>query len=203
MTIYFYVAEHKVTGLKYFGKTINANPSYKGSGTRWLRHMKKHGRCHVSLDYIASFENVDEAKLFANDFSIKNDIVSSKLWANSIPETGTDGGVIGLLHSEERKAKISNSMKASWTEERRKLQSTKTKGLKRSAETKRKMKDAVTTQTRKATSERMKNRVITEDERKRISKALRNQTPEQLAKRSEGAKLMWAKRREAQNNLLQ
>ena len=43
MTIYLYVKQHSVTGLKYFGRTECKNPfRYKGSGSYWKKHLKKH-----------------------------------------------------------------------------------------------------------------------------------------------------------------
>lgn len=138
MTIYLYVAEHNLTGLKYFGKTINPKKSYKGSGSRWIRHLKKHG-WDVTMNYIAKFDNVNEASFFALKFSEEHDIVGSNSWANCRPETGLDGGVIGFPHSEERKKRISEGGKLSWTEERRTNQSKKLKGLKRSQEIRDKM----------------------------------------------------------------
>jgi tRNA-dihydrouridine synthase len=142
MTIYFYVAEHATTGMKYFGKTIKPRKCYKGSGTYWVRHLKKYGRKPVTMKYIASFEDTNEANVFALSFSFNNDIVKSSDWANLVEETGLDGGVIGTPHSEERKKRISESRKKSWTDERRTIQSAKLKGLKRSEETKKRIREA-------------------------------------------------------------
>ena len=45
MTIYLYVKQHSITGLKYFGKTTKIDPFlYKGSGKYWQRHIKKYGK---------------------------------------------------------------------------------------------------------------------------------------------------------------
>ena len=38
-----YVKTHNVTGLKYLGKTVQNPYEYTGSGTHWLRHLKKYG----------------------------------------------------------------------------------------------------------------------------------------------------------------
>lgn len=82
MKIYLYIKTHNSTGLKYFGKTIQLNvEKYKGSGTVWLNHIKKHGY-NVSTEIIACFEDIEKCKEFAYDFSIKNDIVNSSEWAN-------------------------------------------------------------------------------------------------------------------------
>ena len=82
MKIYLYIKTHNSTGLKYFGKTIQLNvEKYRGSGTVWLNHIKKHGY-NVSTEIIACFEDIEKCKEFAYDFSIKNDIVNSSEWAN-------------------------------------------------------------------------------------------------------------------------
>ena len=145
MTIYLYVAEHNSTGLKYFGKTINPKKSYKGSGSRWFRHLKKHG-WDVTMNYIAEFDDIGEASSFALKFSEEHNIVNSCAWANCRPENCFDGGVIGVSHSEERKRRISEGCKKSWNEERRINQSLKLKGLKRTEETKDKMKGPLSDQ---------------------------------------------------------
>ena len=62
MSIYLYVKTHNITGLKYLGKTINPDPhSYKGSGTIWLRHIKKHGY-DVTTEILKECSNNEEIK---------------------------------------------------------------------------------------------------------------------------------------------
>ena len=44
MTIYYlYVKTHRITGLKYLGKTKQDPYKYRGSGVYWTSHIKKHG----------------------------------------------------------------------------------------------------------------------------------------------------------------
>jgi hypothetical protein len=103
--IYLYIKTHQITGLKYFGKTIQSDPhKYKGSGTRWMRHLKKHGN-HVDTE-ILGFYNSDKVAAVALKFSTDNNIVESKDWANLAPENGLDGSYM----TEEIKAKISATM---------------------------------------------------------------------------------------------
>ena len=45
---HLYIKTHNITGLKYFGKTIGNPYSYKGSGTYWNNHLKKHGNNIIS-----------------------------------------------------------------------------------------------------------------------------------------------------------
>ena len=88
---YLYVKTHNITGLKYFGKTILDDVSkYKGSGTYWLRHIKKHGY-DVTTEIFGYFEDEIICKIAAIQFSIDNDIVKSKKWAN-LKEERLDGG---------------------------------------------------------------------------------------------------------------
>jgi hypothetical protein len=137
--------------LKYFGKTTKNNPQkYMGSGKYWKRHIHKHGN-DVSTEIIGTFNDILECKQFALDFSIKNNIVDSELWANLQEENGTDGapsGHIGHKFTNEQKEKISKmttqmwenesfreemciKQKQSWTEERRLEQSIRLTGKKR------------------------------------------------------------------------
>jgi hypothetical protein len=103
--IYLYIKTHNVTGLKYFGKTTNADyEAYKGSGTRWQNHIKKHGY-DVTTELYRAFEDDDKEACLeaALAFSIENNIVESDNWANLKLET-LDGGWdhINSLPPEER-----------------------------------------------------------------------------------------------------
>jgi hypothetical protein len=86
-----YIKTHNKTKLKYFGKTVQDPYSYKGSGTFWLRHLNKHGN-DVSTEILGHYVDETECKKVALEFSLKNNIVESKEWANLKPEFGTDGG---------------------------------------------------------------------------------------------------------------
>lgn len=119
--IYLYVKTHKKTGLKYFGYTKSANPyRYKGSGLYWRNHCKRHGTS-FKTKIIAKFndDQKEEARLFAQSFSYKNDIVQSNDWANLKIEQ-LDGGWDHInnknkhLFTEKAKTTIAN-----WSEEER------------------------------------------------------------------------------------
>lgn len=95
MSIYLYIKRHKVTGLKYFGKTTKSNPhSYPGSGKYWNRHCNEHGKgdAFIETTHVWEFTNQDECTEFALNFSRDNNIVESKEWANLVEENGLDGG---------------------------------------------------------------------------------------------------------------
>src|SRR5574337_1375908 len=96
MLIYLYIKQHRTTKLLYFGKTRRKNPEkYIGSGRHWNYHIKKHGN-HIDTLCIFEFDDQEECTKFALQFSQENDIVQSKLWANSIPENGLDGRPFGV-----------------------------------------------------------------------------------------------------------
>ena len=112
---FLYIKQHNITGLKYFGKTVESDPvKYKGSGKHWERHLKKYGK-DVSTIWYQLFTNKEELKIFALNFSQQNNIVESKDWANLKPEVGLwGGGVKGIKlgpMSEEHKEKIRASVK--------------------------------------------------------------------------------------------
>lgn len=95
MTIYLYVKQHKVTGMKYFGKTSTKDPHvYLGSGKHWRRHLKIHGK-DIETIQVWEFTDETECEKFALEFSEKNKIVESADWANLRPENGKDGKPVG------------------------------------------------------------------------------------------------------------
>lgn len=88
---YLYIKTHNITGLKYFGKTTAKDPfKYRGSGTVWLRHLKKHGR-DISTEILGHYTNKEECLNAALEFSKENNIVESAEWAN-LKEESLDGG---------------------------------------------------------------------------------------------------------------
>jgi hypothetical protein len=115
MTIYLYAKRHNVTGLRYFGKTVNDPYSYKGSGTYWKRHLKQHGN-DVETTWVQAYEDEDLLKEEALFFSKVYNIAESTDWANLTPETGLDGRysvagelnpMYGKTHSEQSRMKMS------------------------------------------------------------------------------------------------
>lgn len=87
---YLYIKTHNKTGLKYFGKTTRDPMIYKGSGSIWTRHIKKYGY-DVTTEVLGYYIDKQECLNAAIAFSIKNNIVESKEWANLKPEE-LDGG---------------------------------------------------------------------------------------------------------------
>lgn len=109
---YLYVKTHNMTGLKYFGKTTTTRTRYRGSGSYWVRHIKKHGY-DVTTEIIGYFIDQNECMNFAINFSIENDIVNSRLWANERIENGLDGGDTRSQKDETAKKEIIEKTKQS------------------------------------------------------------------------------------------
>jgi hypothetical protein len=105
MTIYhLYIKTHNVTKLKYLGFTSNPNVfKYKGSGKRWLNHIKVHGY-DVTTEILFSTEIKEEITTQGMYYSNLYNIVESVDWANLKPESGDSG--LGHRHSNETKEKI-------------------------------------------------------------------------------------------------
>jgi uncharacterized protein YdbL (DUF1318 family) len=109
---WLYIKQHRITGLKYFGKTTQDPYRYKGSGIYWKRHLEKFGN-DVSTTWVKLFETQEELTKYALSFSNDKDIVNSKEWANLKPEDGLDGGNMkgvnaGITRSAETKKLLSD-----------------------------------------------------------------------------------------------
>lgn len=124
-TIYLYLKTHNDTGLKYLGKTVQDPYKYKGSGTRWLNHIKKHGR-NITTEILFETTDKEEFSDAAKVYSTVLDIVNSSLFANIMEETGAGGktsgsfkkghipankGLTGLVYTEQRRKNMSISRK--------------------------------------------------------------------------------------------
>jgi hypothetical protein len=110
MIIYLYVKTHKITGLKYLGKTTSQNPAkYKGSGKYWTNHLRVHGN-HTTTEIIKECQTNDEIRIWGEYYSVLWDVVTSTAWANLKPESGDGGGVSGIPRSAETKRKIRDKL---------------------------------------------------------------------------------------------
>lgn len=130
MNIYLYHKRHRKTGLNYFGKTTVDPYNYTGSGKYWRRHLTKHG-LDIETVFVWAFENQEECTKFALQFSIENNIVESKEWANLKLEDGKDGGDPGPVGRRKiAEAHTGRKHSAEENENKRKRQA----GIKRSPE---------------------------------------------------------------------
>lgn len=108
-----YIKRHRKTGMLYFGKTTRTDVhKYLGSGKYWIRHISMYGKDDVETIWISEpFTDKEELQEFALAFSELFNIVESDEWANLQEENGLDGGLPGHAISEEKKQRISQSMK--------------------------------------------------------------------------------------------
>jgi len=197
---YLYIKTHNKTGLKYFGKTTNDPHRYYGSGKYWLSHLRKHGY-DISTEIIGYYTSKEECQNAAENFSIINNIVESKEWANLILENGLNGGntnrTVYLPHTDESKRKMSNTLKGRipWnkgvpgsTPGNRQPRSEKTKellskanlGKKQSQETIEKRRSkmfgrAVTAETREKISNAQKGKIISEETLEKMRAVVRTE----------------------------
>lgn len=87
------IKTHNKTGLKYLCYTRSSGDryeNYKGSGTRWREHLKKHGD---DISTVLIFESEDKAAFIAEAIKCSHEfnVVESSEWANLKLEEG-DGG---------------------------------------------------------------------------------------------------------------
>lgn len=135
-----YIKRHSVTGLKYLGKTISEDVSkYKGSGTRWSHHVKKHGKQFIVDDWVSDwFTDPYDLQEFALLLSETLDIVHSDDWANIKPEYGVEGnrpiGKLNGMYGTSRKGAENPFFGRTHTAETKKLLSDKNTGAKMSDE---------------------------------------------------------------------
>lgn len=189
---YLYIKTHNTTGLKYFGKTSNDPYSYYGSGKYWLAHLKKHGY-DISTEIYGYYEDREECRVAAEQFSIKNNIVESFEWANLINENGIDGGNTSKYRkysplSERQKLSLSksNTGRKPWnrgiigsskgnttvrSEETKKKLSNANKGKKLSADTKKKMSDSRKGKPRPEAATWLTGRPVSSETREKISRS--------------------------------
>lgn len=106
MPIYLYKKTHSITGLHYLGKTTQDPLKYKGSGTYWLRHLKKYGNL-VTTEILRECLTTSELTDWGIYYSNLWNVVASNEWANLKPESGDGGSGIRKL---ETKRKISKTM---------------------------------------------------------------------------------------------
>lgn len=110
MITYLYHKRHKLTGLNYFGKTTRDPYLYNGSGKYWNAHLKKHG-LNIETVQVWEFSSSNNCSEFAVSFSIRNNIVESKEWANLIVENGITGGYNSAAYTDAAKIKKGKKLK--------------------------------------------------------------------------------------------
>ena len=112
-TYYLYKKIHKTTNIKYLGFTRKNPYKYKGSGIRWIAHLKKHGN-DVNTEILFETSDRNEIQIQGEYYSKLWNVVDSSEWANLKPETGEGGGVPGMHKGKARPVEHINAMKAGW-----------------------------------------------------------------------------------------
>jgi hypothetical protein len=112
-TYYLYKKTHKTTNLKYLGFTRKDPHKYKGSGIRWLSHLKKHGH-DVETEILHETVDRDNIQQLGEYYSKLWNVVQSPEWANLKPESGEGGGVPGMHKGRPRPQEHRDAMKAGW-----------------------------------------------------------------------------------------
>jgi hypothetical protein len=107
MIYYLYVKTHNPTGLKYLGRTKRNPFKYKGSGTYWKNHIKKHGG-NISTTVVGEFETLEDLKTAGISWSKRCNVVESMEWANLTEETG-EGVPIGTPAWNKGKKGLTNN----------------------------------------------------------------------------------------------
>jgi hypothetical protein len=110
---YIYKKTHIKTGLKYLGYTKQDPQKYPGSGVKWNRHLKKHGK-DVITEVLETCETKEEVKLKGRHYSDLWNVVESKEWANLKREEG-DGGDISFSDKWKR-SRASEKSRKNWAE---------------------------------------------------------------------------------------
>ena len=125
---WLYIKQHNITGLKYFGKTVRNPYTYSGSGLRWNNHLKEHGN-NISTVWCKLYTDIYDLVHEAKKFSSENNIVKSKLWANSKPENGLDGGGSPSMETRQKMREKAAGRKLNLSIEEREARRTRAKKL--------------------------------------------------------------------------
>lgn len=96
MSLYLLLKQHNDTGLKYLCKheanSFEECVKYRGSGTYWKKHLKKHGN-NVNTTCLFVTDDKNEFRKIATKYSEDFNIVVSEDWANLTIEQGQGGAV--------------------------------------------------------------------------------------------------------------
>lgn len=172
--------------MRYLGQTSKDPFTYKGSGTYWKRHIKKHGY-DVSTVILAECNSIQEVRDLGMKYSNKWDVANSGEFANLKPETGESS--YGWSPTEETRQNMAAAAKGN----KRRL------GMKPSEETRRKLSEA-----KKGENNPFYGKKHSEEARRKIAEANKGQkyrlgmkhSEETKRKLSESRKLYLEKKRQ-------
>lgn len=109
--IHIYIKKCPHCDLYYFGRTTKDPYKYKGSGKKWLNHLKYHKITSIETIDVKTFNTITEAKEYSLKFSYEHNIVDDPKWANLIPENAEHINTKGIELPQEVKDKISKANK--------------------------------------------------------------------------------------------
>jgi hypothetical protein len=126
MKLTFIYVKRLPNGLFYLGKTVRDPKTYIGSGTYWIRTIKKYNYKITNIETWILHETQDKKELkdLGLYYSDLFKVVKSKSWANLKPENGDGGQGPGFMKNDpnhpakrqEVKNKISKTLlgEANW-----------------------------------------------------------------------------------------
>jgi hypothetical protein len=102
MEITYIYVKQLPNGLYYLGKTIKDPIEYKGSGTYWLRVIKKYNYklSDIKTWILHKTTDKNDIKIIGEYYSKLFDVVNSKNWANLKPENGDGGQGKGFMKND-------------------------------------------------------------------------------------------------------
>jgi hypothetical protein len=104
MSISLYIKETP-SGLMYLGKTITDPYTYTGSGTVWMRHLRKHkyNKNDISTMVIYVDDNKERFSFYAKKVSEKLRVIESDKFANLTNEEGQGGNTYHCISEDGKK----------------------------------------------------------------------------------------------------
>lgn len=92
-------------GLMYLGKTVQDPYMYRGSGTIWRRHLKKHNLKQSDIDTMVIYADEDKVRFsyYAKKISEKLRVVESSSFANLANEEGQGGNTYHCISEEGKR----------------------------------------------------------------------------------------------------
>lgn len=114
-SIYLLLKQHNITKKFYLCKRVTNNLksiyTYKGSGKKWLRHLKKHGSAVTTIILLIT-NDILEFKRIANVYNVFWNVGTNSNFLNLKPEQGDGGNTwFNCKNKENRKKILSNKLK--------------------------------------------------------------------------------------------
>ena len=156
---YLLLKTHNKTGLKYLCQTKKKDPiKYPGSGTRWLRHLNKHG-FNFTTKILGKFSKKKDLVQAGEKYSIKWNVKKDRGYANLIDEKGDGGDTSDFINYKKMKPMPTGLWKRPDLTKYNQIRINPNKGKKLSYHTRKKM------------SKAQKGRKMSEETKQKLSKS--------------------------------